>query len=261
MSVKLKWLGKQAAAPVGLTWGVPWKEGELLRGDSLVLYSEAAGMENVASASALRVQSWPTAFWPDGSIKWSAHAAVGSSDSGSFQLELAKQAAASVQELDAAAEGEQPILKVVTTDESIIVDTGVIVCTFPRSGRGVIRSIKRGEQELCSGGDLVCLKESRNQLHGALTLQEEPFHGFVHTAVVEQDGPVRSVIKLTGKHRASYNLSQSADPNKPNQQNVVRVSPSREWIPFTLRFYLYAGLDAIRLVHTFFMTAIHMRIT
>ncbi|KQN97782.1 exo-rhamnogalacturonan lyase family protein [Paenibacillus sp. Leaf72] len=252
MSVKLKWLGKQAAAPVGLTWGVPWKEGELLRGDSLILHSEAAGIENAASASALPMQSWPTAFWPDGSIKWSAHAAVGSGAAGSFQLELAKQAAAPVQGIAAAAESEQPILKVVTTDESIIVDTGVIVCTLARSGRGIIRSIRRGEQELCSGGDLVCLKESRNQLHGALSLREEPFHGFVHTAAVEQDGPVRAVIKLTGKHRASYNLSQTADPNRPNQQNVVRVSPSREWIPFTLRFYLYAGLDAIRLVHTFF---------
>ncbi len=68
-SVKLRWLNKSGSDPVGLTWGIPWKEGELRREESLALQQEGGGQK-------VAMQSWPTAYWPDGSVKWSAHAAV-----------------------------------------------------------------------------------------------------------------------------------------------------------------------------------------
>lgn len=71
MKVKLSRLTKDkvASMPVGMTWGIPWREGELRREESLHL-AQANG------EGAIPLQSWPTAYWPDGSVKWSAHAAT-----------------------------------------------------------------------------------------------------------------------------------------------------------------------------------------
>src|SRR5699024_2711234 len=51
----------------------------------------------------------------------------------------------------------------------------------------------------------------------------------IDTVTVEQKGPVRAVIKVTGTHGRG----------------------DQGWLPFTLRFYLFAGSDGIRLVHSF----------
>ena len=47
---------------------------------------------------------------------------------------------------------------------------------------------------------------------------------------MESSGPVRAVIKLTGKHASS--------------------TTAREWLPFVVRLYFYAGGDAVRMLHT-----------
>ena len=45
----------------GMTWGQPWPRGTAIARDY-----------RLASGDAL--QSWPLAWWPDGSIKWTRHA-------------------------------------------------------------------------------------------------------------------------------------------------------------------------------------------
>lgn len=214
-AVKLNWLKNQPTKPVGMTWGIPWKEGELLRDESLILKLEDGSEE-------LPLQSWPTAYWPDGSVKWSAHAATTAAGSAADRYFVVKG------ERKAAAKG----LSIAETEESITIDTGVISCSVARSGRQLIKSISRGGKELCSSGNLVCLKETVSQLSGQRTLREESFEGKLHRVIVEQSGPVRAVIKLEGSHRS--------------------VNRNEEWLPFVLRLYFYAGLDTIRMVHTFF---------
>ncbi|PAY12087.1 hypothetical protein, partial [Bacillus sp. 7705b] len=62
---KIKWLSEQPKLTSGVTWGVPWKRGELKKGDCLALVN--------AKGESLYVQSDPSAYWPDGSIKWTKH--------------------------------------------------------------------------------------------------------------------------------------------------------------------------------------------
>ena len=60
--VQLRWLGDAApAAPNGITWGVPWPKAAVQKTDSFAL--------TAADGKSLPVQSWPLAFWPDGSVK------------------------------------------------------------------------------------------------------------------------------------------------------------------------------------------------
>lgn len=75
--VSLDWLedGGLGAAP-GSTVGVPWPRGTY-RQDQTFALADADG-------NAVPVQSWPIAYWPDGSLKWTAHAV--SSDAGKLTL-------------------------------------------------------------------------------------------------------------------------------------------------------------------------------
>ncbi|MCZ9342528.1 Tat pathway signal sequence domain protein, partial [Streptomyces sp. TRM76130] len=75
--VTLDWLeaGGLGAAP-GSTVGVPWPKGAH-QADQTFAVTDADG-------KAVATQSWPLAYWPDGSLKWTAHA-VGS---GSGKLTL-----------------------------------------------------------------------------------------------------------------------------------------------------------------------------
>ena len=65
--VTLHWLGGTApAASVGVSWGVPWPKGAVQPATPMRL--------TTASGTRLDVQTWPVAYWPDGSVKWSGHA-------------------------------------------------------------------------------------------------------------------------------------------------------------------------------------------
>src|SRR5438128_11568801 len=76
--VTLDWLedGGLGAAP-GSTVGVPWPKGAYQEDQTFAL-TDAGG-------TSVPVQSWPIAYWPDGSLKWTAHAV----SSGSGKLTLA----------------------------------------------------------------------------------------------------------------------------------------------------------------------------
>jgi len=56
------------------------------------------------------------------------------------------------------------------------------------------------------------------------------FTSSIRKVTVEQTGPVRAVVKIEGVHKAE--------------------TGAREWLPFTVRLYFYAGLEQVRLVHT-----------
>ncbi|GGF95290.1 exo-rhamnogalacturonan lyase family protein [Paenibacillus abyssi] len=210
--VKLGWLGEPPAGTVSSTWGIPWAAGTLQREEQLALL----GPDGVS----VPVQSWSAAYWPDGSVKWTAHAAVlPASSAGDYKI--TKGTPSSV---------DQPIF-VTETENGIEVDTGVIICRLNRSGNSLIREIVRGGSRICSDGRLVAIREAASVISGQKTVREETFHSVILTAKVEQRGPLRTVIKMTGRHEIH--------------------GGGRQWLPFTLRLYFFAGQASIRVMHTF----------
>src|SRR5215469_9002989 len=68
-SVPVHWLdGGAPSGETGVSWGVPWPRGAFRRDQKFVL--------TAAGGQALLLQSWPLAYWPDGSLKWSGFATV-----------------------------------------------------------------------------------------------------------------------------------------------------------------------------------------
>ncbi|WP_405909658.1 Tat pathway signal sequence domain protein [Streptomyces sp. NBC_00828] len=205
--VTLDWLedGGLGAAP-GSTVGVPWPKGAYTEDQTFALTD--------AEGKAVPVQSWPIAYWPDGSLKWTAHAV----SSGSGKLSLA------------AGEPGAPD-KSVTVDKSggtIDISTGVITAKIGKSGSTLVKSVTRGSTEIAKNGRLVLIRQPEIEDEDQGAEKFERFESAISEVEVEQEGPVRAVVRIDGKHRKG----------------------SRSWLPFSVRLYFYAGAESFRMVHT-----------
>ncbi len=130
---KMKWLSEKPKMTCGVTWGVPWKKGELKKGNRLSLVNENAERQYV--------QSEPSAYWPDGSIKWTKHAAVfGGQEHQSFAVQ----------------KGESPqpteVLRINESEHDIQVNTGTLVCAIHKTGSDFIQSLQINGKPIAAGG-------------------------------------------------------------------------------------------------------------
>ncbi|WP_261620658.1 Tat pathway signal sequence domain protein [Pseudarthrobacter equi] len=210
--INLRWLegGTPTGLAAGTTWGVPWPRGSFAPDQQFTL--------TAAGGAAVPVQSWPTGWWPDGSVKWTAHA-IGGTDAPAESYSLAP---------GAPVEPKTPLT--VTTDaQTITVNTGVVAVTFGRTGEHLVRSINRAGTVIAKDGRLVASKQDRATTDTPDKVKYDAFASSISSASVEHSGSVRAVIKVDGKHK----------------------NGGHEWLPFTVRFYLYAGSDGIRVVHSF----------
>lgn len=207
----VRWLdGTAPARHDGLTWGVPWP-----RGTKRV---NAAFALRDGDGRALPVQSWTTATWPDGSIKWTAHAIPPAATPGaSARLGPGKPAAPA------------EAVRVTEQGDAIEVATGPVRWRIAKGGENIILSAHRGETEILRNVGLAATAQDRPDSDGAETVTTRAYRGRVTRATVEQRGPVRAVIRVEGMHRGE----------------------AREWLPFSMRLYFYAGSDAVRIVHSF----------
>lgn len=205
----LSWLEGAPRAHDGSTLGVPWPRGTLGKDTTFALTDK--------TGKAIPVQTWPLATWPDGSLKWSAHAvAPGTEPTETLDLVPNQKPAL-----------PQTPVTVRQTTGYVEVNTGVITCDIPTHGNILISAIKRGNQPIATNGRLVSHRKDQPDT----VSPEETFSGQVEQVSVEQSGPVRAVVRIEGRHRSD--------------------TGERQWLPFTIRLYFYAGSDAIRMVHSF----------
>jgi hypothetical protein len=215
-TASLRWLDD--APPqisTGATWGVPWARG-IHKADTQFKLGD------------IPLQTWPLATWPDGSLKWTAHAIP------------ADTFPTGAQELTAGAPASpaKP-LRATTTAESIEIDTGVITARIARAGTTLITSVKRTGtgDDIIRDGKLVCLLQnapSSPDTNPAV----EPFTGRIGSVTLEQNGPVRAVVKIEGKHTLLCKLGMTI------------MGEPRSWLPFVLRLYFHAGAESFRVMHT-----------
>jgi hypothetical protein len=212
-TVTLSWLGEQPPlVSAGVSWGVPWPQGIVKRGSSFRL--SAPGTE-------LPLQTWPLAHWPDGSIKWSGFATV-----------VPATLAAPVT-LSSGSPTISSALKVTNSGKSIIVDTGVLQCAIPSAGgANFVESMTIEGRVIVGAAELVCILQSGPEISADEVRPCEKFVSLVKKVTVEQSGPVRAVVKFEGVHKGAKS--------------------GREWLPFHVRLYFYAGEASVRMVHTIF---------
>ncbi len=213
--IKLSWLGgNPPTMPTGVSWGVPLPEGKINPSTGFLL--------NNVQGQTMPVQSWPLAYWPDGSLKWVGLSTVVDSNAGtSFELEPIKTVHVDPLKIK---------VELIETDNDVLVNTGVLQCDIPKHGKQLIHFIKMDGKDISTGGRLVCILQNGPSKEIGDQPSKEKFIGNIEKVTVEQNGPVRAVVKIEGKH--------------------VSESGSRTWLPFIVRLYFYAGQQSIRMVHT-----------
>jgi hypothetical protein len=201
--------GKALSLDSGVSFGVPWPQGSVKRNESFALTS---------NGKQLPLQSWPLAYWPDGSIKWTGFATVVPAGvSTPMKLSAGQTSAGSV--------------KVTNDSRSHTVDTGPLKCVIPvGGGANIVESMTVDGRAVAGIGQLVCVLQNGPQTESDDSPSRERFTSVVKKVTVEQSGPVRAVVKLDGVHKGDKS--------------------GREWLPFSVRLYFYSGQSTVRMVHT-----------
>lgn len=205
--VRLDWLEQQPPDNIaGITWGVPWPQGTLPADSHFILKDR---QQDYA------IQSWPLAYWPDGSLKWSAHALGGKRiPEGPLRLQpssLRQQA--------------PPLAK--ETETGWVINTGVIKAVITRNHPAIISEIWQGDRlALCDGRLVLHTRQGEYEEAGAYSIDQ--LTGAIDSLELEQNGPQRAVITVRGQHRQA----------------------DKSLMPFIVRLYWYAGTGSVRIMHT-----------
>jgi hypothetical protein len=215
VSVPIHWLGeKSSPLPTGVSFGVPWPRGSTKATQAFALTGP--------DGKSLQVQSWPLAYWPDGSVKWTGVATVAAPETaGEFKLTTTSGSVS------------PKAAKVVvrSSDASYEIDTGRLKVRVLKTGFNFIDSLVIGSHEVARDGQLVCVLQQGPDGNSDDTPARERYRSRVDRVTLEQSGPVRAVIKIEGQH--------------------VGLKSGRSWLPFVVRLYFYADTESVRMVHSF----------
>ena len=183
----------------GVSWGVPWPKGAIRKDTTFALTG--------GNGAAIGIQTWPLAYWPDGSIKWTGAAAIVGPKAGP----ILKLTPGPLQVWGPYGFGVKEM------DDSIEIDNEQTVWLIGKSGPNLVRSIRQYGNVVARAGRLVGEVEDRSDWDADHVLRVESFVSEITSAVVEQEGPFRIVVKVEGKHKFERS--------------------DREWLPFIVRFY------------------------
>ncbi|KAG9076783.1 hypothetical protein FS749_011396, partial [Ceratobasidium sp. UAMH 11750] len=136
--VDLHWLDGKAPATTATSssWGVPWAQGEIDKSTALTL--------TTSDGKSVPVQSWPLAYWPDGSLKWTGHA-IAPDAALTDSLHLAP---------GLPTEPASPVT-VKQSGNTITVATGNFEAQIKTSGTTLISSLSVGGSKKLSDGQLI----------------------------------------------------------------------------------------------------------
>ncbi len=204
--------GTSPVAPTGVSWGVPWPQGTVKKDQAFSL--------TAPDGTAMPLQSWTLAYWPDGSIKWTGFATT-STPGMSGNLKLSTSAAP-------AATGQ---LKVTDAVTYIQINTGPLTCVIDKTGDTIVDWMAVNGTTVAQKGQLVCILQNGPETNPEDSPPaREKYLSTIKKVTLEQSGPVRATVKIEGMHKG--------------------VTSGREWLPFTVRLYFYSGETSVRLVHT-----------
>jgi hypothetical protein len=210
---KLHWLAPLNREKTPVTFGVPWAKGELKRDEDLALLR---GGEKVP------VQTKNTAFWPDGSVKWTAHSAVLETD-GDFSIQKGEGAKA-----------KGGISARQEAGGSVVISSDMIDCRIEKGDSLIASLVRKDRGFVPMSARLIALVENvqgEEEYDQQITVTK--LSGVTNEIVLEEAGPLRAVVKLTGNHAGG----------------------GRALFPFVIRLYFHQGSSQVKIVHTFIFEA------
>lgn len=232
--IALHWVNEKPVRPRAVSWGVPFKKGQI-KNDQVFNFKNTTDQ-------IMPVQSWPMAWWPDGSVKWMGFSAITDS-SNSYYLEKARGKSVvkpdrktshlnNIPGTTTASTKSSLHMKVSENNSEIIVENGIFTCHFAKSGDQLIPLIEKNGRIAGSKGQLKLTLENRKNNRTSLL---DNYIGHIEKCDIENDGNVRTLIKIEGHYQADSETE----------------SQLGHCLPFVIRFYIYFGVPEIKLVYSF----------
>lgn len=204
--IELSFLNNPRTNASNISWGVPFAKGQIKKEQNFQLSTE----KGINTA----LQQWPLAFWNDGSVKWMGFAAANLPNT-KFTLSQVNQ------------NSTQGKIVIDENDNQIKIGNGKITCIVNKKGDIFIENLSIKDKIVANKGMLnMSLIQHKNK-----SSRIEEFTGRISKVTVEQNGPIRTVLKFEGTH-----LSQNG---------------KKELLPFNLRLYFYQNSEEIKIVHSF----------
>lgn len=201
-----------------------WKMGEVKRDANFEI-------KKAGSNTVLPIQSRITAYWPDGSVKWSNHIADFAAES--------KSKTAAVAEYGKQAPLLPEKITFIEATNSISIDTGVLQTIIYKNevpndsfiGKTVVDG-----RTVISAAKLVFIHESHDkdtneEVISGITKTETVFTGKVLKTTIEERGPLQAVIKIEGIHESKKD--------------------GRQLLPFVMRLTFRLNDPFIHIEHSF----------
>lgn len=241
-SVQVKWLESPPHYNFGTTFGLPWERGRYRADDTAFTCTTPKG-DNVP------IQSWATAYWPDDSIKWTAHAIPAGPTSNDGYMVHATTNKKRAQKPPSDENPPHPTIHTTSDAHSITVNTGAITATFPKSGPHLISRITNSRgHTVATHARLTLLTQSSIPDYSS-PQPPKPIHHASFTSTITSvsttPGPLRTTLKITGHHTPS-----SPSPEADEAEEAGETASNAATLPFTLHIHLHALSPALRISHT-----------
>ena len=233
---RLHWIGRIPEAAKPVSFGMPFLRGELRPTDAFVLQTD--------KGEVIPADFWPTAYWPDGSVKWGGFAAVvpGGTESVSLSPDPSPvreaRPAASKSNLSPLPNRGGVGGETLSVTENILqiqITSGDFIAYIPKNGSAIVDSLVLGGTRVAGRGQLVCTTQDQPYSEGVEQLTFQHFVSHIEKVEVERAGKVRAVVKIEGHY--------GTNPLPDGRGQGVGL--------FTVRLYFYAGSDQVRMVHSF----------
>ena len=220
--VPLHWIGQTPIQAKPVSFGIPFNKGEMKATDAFTLTTD--------KGEVIPADFWPTAYWPDGSVKWGGFAAV--VPGGTEKIGLSPDPSPVREGRKAGA------LRVEENEAQICINTGALRAYISKSGSAIVDSLVLGGTPVAGRGQLICTTQDQTFAEGLSDIHFSHYTSQVEKVEVERAGNVRAVVKIEGR----YNTVGSAA--LPPTGGAGRGA-------FVVRLYFYAGSEQVRLVHTY----------
>ncbi len=192
------------------TWGCMWERG--------VCYERTDYICKNIFGAEVPVQSRITAYWPDGSVKWTAHTA----DS--------ERLGEGMEVLPGTSRPSGRGLQISETESHISIDAGTLQIQVAKEGNFLFESVSFGGKKVAFHARPVLCLEEPVMMQGNPARMEKHYEGHISRIEIEERGPLTAVLKFTGMHR-----------NKAGEEKF----------PFCIRMTAGCDSEELSFIHTF----------
>lgn len=205
------------------TWGCMWQQGVCRKDTEYVLQS--GGKKDIP------MQSRVTAFWQDGSVKWTAHTADASLLGEEIEVLPGKP---EKREAKIVVHKNQATPEVLSNHDningSLEIQAGNICVQIPGDGRHLFSHVTIGDKEVLRDGELQLLLEHPVKWQGGKGRIEKEYISHIQETVLEEEGSEQVIVRFGGCHMAADGECR---------------------IPFVVRMKIGADCERLDFVHTF----------